>query len=63
MSKECRHEYHAINPFQRICCICNDVVNVVHLKNYSQKEFQEMYSQNPEPTDPIVFKAPPDLSK
>ena len=43
MSKECKHEWHAINPFQRICCVCNAVTNVVALKKVSQKEFKEMY--------------------
>jgi hypothetical protein len=47
MDKECSHEFHAINPFQRICCNCNKVVNVAHLKVMSQKEFAEQYTQNP----------------
>jgi hypothetical protein len=51
VDKECKHEWHAINPFQRICCNCNAVTNVVALKIFSQKESQEMYTQNPELTD------------
>lgn len=62
MSKECNHEWHAINPFQRICCICNQVANVAHLKPYFQKEFEELYSQNPE-CSPIIFDDAPDLTK
>ena len=51
MTQECKHEWHAINPFQRICCNCNAVTNVAAMKSYSQKEFQEMYSQEPKPSD------------
>lgn len=31
MSKECKHEFHEINPFQRICCNCNAVAHVPSL--------------------------------
>lgn len=54
MDKECSHEWHAINPFQKICCNCNKVANVVHLKIMSEKEFAEQYTQNPE-CGPIIF--------
>lgn len=62
MDKECKHEWHAINPFQMICCVCNKVSNVAHLKVMSQKEFEEQYSQNPE-CGPIIFDDAPDLTK
>jgi len=62
MTKECKHEFHAINPFQRICCNCNKVVNVAHLKVMSEKEFTEQYTQNPK-CGPIIFDDAPDLTK
>lgn len=33
----CKHEWHAINPFQRICCICNKVSNSEKLKFYENE--------------------------
>lgn len=62
MNKECKHEWHAINPFQRICCNCNKVVNVANLKIMSEKEFAEQYTQNPE-CGPIIFDDAPDFSR
>ena len=62
MDKECKHEFHAINPFQRICCNCNKVVNVAHLKVMSEKEFAEQYTQNPE-CGTIIFDNAPDLKR
>lgn len=62
MNQECKHEWHAINPFQSICCVCNKVANLAKLKIMSQKEFEELYSQNPE-CGPIIFDDAPDLTK
>ena len=63
MNKECLREWHDINPFQRICCLCNQVENSVELKKVSQREFREMYAKDPDKEGPIIFNAPPDFTK
>lgn len=63
MSTDCKHEWHTINPFQRICCNCNEITNVVHLKKVSQKEFGDIYAQNQEPCVPIIFEDSPEIPK
>lgn len=39
MSKECKHEWHAINPFQRICCVCNEIASDERLKKSVKEDF------------------------
>ncbi len=48
MKKECKHEWHEINPFQKICCNCNKVANSEHLKSFSQKDLER-------PIDSIII--------
>lgn len=51
MNKECLHEWHDINPFQRICCLCNQVGNVAELKKVSQREAIEVYPSESKGSD------------
>lgn len=36
MNQECKHEWHAINPFQKICCVCNKIANDERLKTVKE---------------------------
>lgn len=63
MNKDCKHEWHPINPFQKICCNCNLVLNVVQMKNCSQKEFAELYPNLQREVGEIVFDTAPDFTK
>lgn len=61
MSKECKHEWHAINPFQMICWNCNKVTQVLHMQKVSQKEFKMMHPDCDREVGPIIFNDAPDF--
>ena len=63
MTQECKHEWHAINPFQMICCNCNKVTQVLHMKKMSQNEFKMLYPDCDREVGPIIFNDAPDLKK
>lgn len=57
MKKECKHEWHEINPFQKICCNCNQIANSEKIKLYTQKNLKH-YTQCKDlerPTGPIIL--------
>lgn len=48
MTKECNHEWDKRHPRFVQCMLCEKTVPIVYMKDMSEKEFREMYTQSPE---------------
>lgn len=58
-----QQEWHAINTFQMICCYCNNINQVLHMKKMSLNEFKMMYPDFDREVGSIIFNDAPDLTK
>jgi len=62
MAKECRHCWYSPSDNLRICILCRHIVDVVHMKQMSQAEFEKLYPPPNSECGPIIFNDAPDFT-